>query len=266
MKVSIASLMCFLGLTVFATAQESTYSANSLMVAFDKGANVKGAQITFRDVVVDNKNSRVTFRSSETNRVICELNPVSANHSKPPAVGSIATVIGKVRGRGLLGNVTLDNCSVAVPEEAAVAAPIAAQPEPQEVAPTAPEGIISEAAPATIALGNELPQPQEPAKSIATPAKAKTATPRKEIAAAAPAPRLALMEEPPQSGSIPKPAIPYRLYALLILAGAIGSLMLSWLFTSVRSVKFWRSPGSYNTPEIRQAALQALLLKESKKR
>ena len=64
MKVSIASLMCFLGLSVVATAQESIYSANSLMAAFDKGANVKGAQISFRDVVVDNKNSKVTFRSS----------------------------------------------------------------------------------------------------------------------------------------------------------------------------------------------------------
>jgi hypothetical protein len=262
MKVSIASLLCLVGLTVVATAQESTYSANSLMAAFDKGANVKGAQITFRDVVVDNKNSKVTFRSSETNRVICELSPVSANHSKPPAVGSIATVIGKVRGRGLLGNVTLDNCSVSLPEGVAVAAPVAAEPEPQEMAPTPPE-VISEAPPTTAALTNE--PVQEPAKSAAGPAKTKAAaTPRKEAAAAAP--RLAQMEETPQRTSVPKPGVPYGLYTLLIIGGAVGSSILSRLFSAVRSVPFSRPPSSYNTPEVRQAALQALLLKDSKKR
>jgi hypothetical protein len=262
MKVSIALLLCLLGLTVVATAQESTYSANSLMAAFDKGAKVKGAEITVRDVVVDNKNSKVTFRSSETNRVICELNPVSANHSKQPAVGSIATVTGKVRGRGLLGNVTLDDCSVAVFEEAAVAAPIASEPVAQEVAPAPPE-VISEAPPTTTAAINE--PSQEPGKSAASPAKPKpTAAPHKE--AAAPAPRLAQMEEPPEKSSIPKPGVPYGLYALLIIGGAVASSILSRLFSAVRSVQFSRPSTVRNTPEVRQAALQALLLKESKKR
>jgi hypothetical protein len=262
MKISIASVLCLLGLALVATAQETTYSANSLMAAFDKGAKVKGAEITFRDVVVDNKNSKVTFRSSEATRVICELNPVSANHSKQPAVGSIATVTGKVRGRGLLGNVTLDNCSVAVPEEAAVVAPIVPEPEPQEVAPTPPE-VISETLPTTTASTNE--QAQEPAKPVAIPAKTKpAAAPRKD--AAAPAPRLAQMEEPPQRGSIPKPGLPYGVYALLVLGGAVGSSILSRLFSRVRSVQFSRPSTVHNTPEIRQAALQALLSKESKKR
>jgi hypothetical protein len=262
MKESIA-LLCVLGLTVVATAQESTYSANSLMAAFDKGTKVKGAAIAFRDVVVDNKNSKVTFRSSEANRVICELNPVSANHSKPPAVGSIVTVTGKVRGRGLLGNVTLDDCSVGGPEEAAVPAPVVAEPEPQEAAPT-PTEVAPEATPATTTSTNETPQ--EPAKSNASPAKTKTSAPRKEAAAAAPVPQLAQIEEPPQRGSIPKPGVPYGLYALLVVGGAVGSLILSWLFGAVRSVQFPRRPSTYNTPEVRQAALQALLLKESKKR
>src|SRR5216110_1758871 len=100
MKISIASLFCLLGLTVVATAQGTIYSANSLMAAFEKGptSSPKGSDITFRDVVTDNKNSKITFRNSDSSRVICELNPVSANHGKQPAVGSTVTEAGKVRG------------------------------------------------------------------------------------------------------------------------------------------------------------------------
>jgi len=264
MKVSIASLLCLFCLTVVATAQETSYSANSLMAAFDKGAKVKGAEITVRDVVVDNKNSKVTFRSSEANRVICELNPVAANHSRQPALGSIVTVTGKVRGRGLLGNVTLDNCAVAVPEEAALAAPAVAEPAPQEVTPAPPE-VVSEASPTITPPTDE--QPQEPPKSAAMTAKTKTAAnARKEPVAAGPAPSLAPMEELPQRASSPRPGVPYGLYALLLIAGAVGSSILSRVFSAVRSVQFSRAPSGYNTPEVRQAALQALLMKESKKR
>src|SRR5262249_18836064 len=131
MKISIASLFCLLGLAVVATAQETIYSANSLMAAFDKGSKLKGTDITFRDIVVDNKNSRVTFRSADSSRVICELNPLSANANKP-AVASVVTVTGKVRGRGLLGNVTLDNCGLVMHQET-VAVPVES-PAPQEVA------------------------------------------------------------------------------------------------------------------------------------
>src|SRR5207237_7547739 len=89
------------GIIIFslpATAQESTYSADSLMATFDKGprASLKGAEIAFRGVVTENKNSRLIFRSSESNRVICDLADSAAHHSNPPSVGSEVTVTGKV--------------------------------------------------------------------------------------------------------------------------------------------------------------------------
>jgi hypothetical protein len=159
--------------------------------------------------------------------------------------------------------VTLDNCSVTVSEVATTAAPIPAELELQEPAPVPPE-VVAEAPPTTMASTNE--QTQQPAKSAAIPAKAAQAAgaaTRKEVAA--PAPRLAQMEEPPQKGSVPKPVVPYGLYALLVVGGVVGSSILSRLFSAVRSAQFSR-PAVQNTPEVRQAALQALLLKESKKR
>src|SRR5215471_9016688 len=100
-----------------AAGQESVYSADSLMAAFDKGSKVspKGTQITFRDVVVESEGERVTFKSSRNKRIICKLILSSEDRNRTPSVGSDVTVVGKVRGRGLLGNVTLDDCSLASP-------------------------------------------------------------------------------------------------------------------------------------------------------
>src|SRR5215467_10162619 len=124
-------LFGIMGVALRATGQESVYSADSLMASFEKGskASPKGTQITFRDVVVESEDENVTFKSSHNKRVICKLVPSSEDHKKPPSVGSDVTVIGKVRGRGLLGNVTLDNCTVA-PLTAVVADEHAASLQP----------------------------------------------------------------------------------------------------------------------------------------
>ena len=108
-------LFGMMSMALRATGQESVYSADSLMASFEKSSKVspKGTQITFRDVVVESEDDKVTFKSSHNKRVVCRLVPSSEDHNKPPSVGSDVTVIGKVRGRGLLGNVTLDNCTVA---------------------------------------------------------------------------------------------------------------------------------------------------------
>src|SRR5215831_6433288 len=197
MKISIASLFCLLGLAVVATAQETIYSANSLMAAFDKGAKLKGADVTVRDIVVDNKNSRVTFRSGDSSRVICELNPVSANSKKQPAIASMVTITGRVRGRGLLGNVTLDNCGLVTHEETA-AAP--AEPVPQEIAVAPPEVVTETTSPPTDPPVEQL---QEPAKPDVAPVKTKAAKPaamaKKEAASP---PQLAQIENPHQAGSV----------------------------------------------------------------
>lgn len=263
MKLLIASLFGLLGLTVAATAQETTYSADSLMAAFDKASpktSLKGTDIVLRDVVVDSRDSKITFRSSQSNRVICELNPAAMTRNKQPAVGTRLTVTGTVRGRGLLGNVTLDNCGFApASQETAVAAEVIPQPEAQVA--IAPGDVLLEPGTAD-AIGEPA---GEPAKSAAAPRTAKsvrsaTGTLQKD---AVPAPRA---EQP---GSIPKnPGDSHRrvylFYALLVLSGAIGSSILSRLMGSVRSVEFSRPSLPENRQQIRQAALQALLEKASK--
>src|SRR5262249_19319673 len=93
---------------VHAWAEDQPYSADSLMATFKKGSTVsiKGNAITFAGVVVEVKKSTVTFKSSENDKVICEsVSPIVG-----ATVGQPLTVTGKVRGRGLLGNVTLDGC------------------------------------------------------------------------------------------------------------------------------------------------------------
>ena len=108
-----AAVLCWLaGLALRANAQESIYSAESLIATFEKGSSItlKGTEIVFRDVVAEARISKVIFKSSQSDRVICELVP-PARHDKQAAVGSVLKVKGRVRGRGLLGNVTLDDCS-----------------------------------------------------------------------------------------------------------------------------------------------------------
>jgi hypothetical protein len=259
MKISIGSLCCLLALAVAATAQESTYSADSLMSAFDKKVSLKGTDITVRDVVADNRNSKVTFRSSDLGRVICELEPASANHTRQPAVGSTVTVSGKVRGRGLLGNVTLDNCSLVTPEDRAV---VPAEPAAQEIAIAPPE-IVSETPPPTT---SPVDQPEDPMKPGVAASKAKAASPAVKKKEAVLPPKLAQMDIPPKENSTPRRSVPYGFYALLVLSGVLASSILSRLAGAVRSAQFSRSPDLQNTPRIRQAALQELLRKSDKKR
>jgi hypothetical protein len=101
-------LMILLGFALSTQAQDQSYSADSLMATFKKGSSVsvKGSEITFSGVVVEVKKSSVVFRSSDNNKVICE----SVSSIDGASVGQPLTVTGKVRGRGLLGNVTLDGC------------------------------------------------------------------------------------------------------------------------------------------------------------
>ena len=89
-----AFLVGVMSLLLRATGQESMYSADSLMAAFENSSRVslKGAEITFRDVVVESEDGKVTFKSSRNKRVICRLVGSSENHNKPPSVGSEITI------------------------------------------------------------------------------------------------------------------------------------------------------------------------------
>jgi len=143
--IPAAALCWLLGLALTARAQESVYSANSLISTFEGGSRaVKGTEIVFRDVVAETRFSKVVFKSSQSDRVICDLIP-AAQHGNQAVVGSVLKVKGRVRGRGLLGNVTLDDCSI-LPAEEPVAATAAPETVPQEPASTEPEVIPAEAA------------------------------------------------------------------------------------------------------------------------
>jgi hypothetical protein len=247
---------------VAATAQDNTYSADSLMAAFDKGASLKGTDVTIHDVVMDNKNSRVTFRSSDLSRVICELDPATANHIKQPAVGSNVTVSGKVRGRGLLGNVTIDNCSLVTHEEKTV---VPAEPAAQPITVAPPEIVSETPSPALSPVEPPVEQPVEPALAAVAPSKAKAVSSAVKKKDAVAPPKLAQMDIPPKENPTSRPAVPYGFYALLVLGGAVASSILSRLAAAVRSTQFSR-PALQNTAQIRQAALEQLLRKADNKR
>ncbi len=251
-------------LALTAKAQEPTYSANSLIATFENGSRTspKGQEIVLRDVVAETRTSKVIFKSSQSDRVICELGP-STQHDKQPNLGTTLTVKGRVRGRGLLGNVTLDDCSIA-PIEEPVATP---EIVPQEVAPAEPEAVaeavetLPAAAPPVSEHARSIPrQPQTPP---AVAPRATFAPDRIEQISSVQA-RADHPEDSTQPDSDSQPHVPYAFYALLVLSGAIGSLILSKLLTPATRVS--RPPLQENTPQMRQTALQELLLKAEKKK
>ena len=61
--------------------------------------------------------------------------------------------------------------------------------------------------------------------------------------------------------------VSYRFYALLVVSGALGYAILAKLLVFVvRGIRYSRSSTSVNTAQVRQAALEALLLKASKEK
>lgn len=111
------------------------------MEALKKGSNisVKGTEITFTDVVVESRKSSVLFRSSGNHKVTCELASAVRNANTKLLVGTPLTVVGKVRGRGILGNVTLDDCSPALSVATADSNSSNAAPVEPVAIPVAPE-------------------------------------------------------------------------------------------------------------------------------
>src|SRR5262245_50397728 len=109
----IVLVVCSISFKLVVQAQHKSYSTDSLMAAFDQDspASLKGSEITLTGVIVEIKKSRVVFKSLGNDKVICALGSPIAIEGHP--VGSSLTVVGKVRGRGMLGNVTLDQCNLA---------------------------------------------------------------------------------------------------------------------------------------------------------
>lgn len=258
----LAAVLCWLvGFALTAKAQESTYSADSLIATFESGSHIslKGTEIFFRDVVAETRTSKVIFKSSQSDRVICELG-ASAQHDKQATVGSELRIKGRVRGRGLLGNVTLDDCTIAPIDESTVTLSTV----PQEPASAEPD-VIPETG-ETLQPASVPDRPRSPAKQFATPPSAPRATlvpgPVEQ------APGIPTASDHPENsikpGSDSQRHVPYGFYALLVLSGALASLVLSKLLTP--AVRVSTPPVRENATEARQAALRALLLKAEKKK
>jgi hypothetical protein len=258
-RIPAAALCWLVALTLSARAQEPTYSANSLMTTFDNGRiNLKGTEIAFRDVVAESRTSKVIFKSSQSDRVICELVP-PAQYDTVPAVGSMLTVKGRVRGRGLLGNVTLDDCSIAPTGEST----ITPEPSPQRPLRTEPEAT---AGPTETLQPASLP---DRARLVAKPLSQPASAPRPAVAPAAVKPTPSVPATHDLEGSIKpssdsQPQLPYGLYFLIFLSGAAASLIVSKLLSPAAQVP--RPPVHEKPPQIRQAALETLLLKAEKKK
>jgi hypothetical protein len=269
-SIFLIALSCVVSFGLAATAQELTYSADSLMAAFEKGSkrSPKGTGITFRDVIVESKNSKVIFKSSRNDKVICELGPATDARNVQLSVGSPLTVIGRVRGRGLMGNVTLDECKLML-TDATEAAPDVVAEEPaialdtilQEAANAAPEVIPQE--PTAAAPPPEYSQEPNEKSVKGRNVQTSAATP---LDSTVPEERVALPElEPPNevinpvSDSI-EPGRSYTFYGLVVMVVGLALLALVKLFSLAHRAMGLRKFSDHpNTPETRQAALEALL-------
>jgi hypothetical protein len=187
----------------------------------------------------------------------------SEDHNKPPSVGSDVTVIGKVRGRGLLGNVTLDDCSLAslaavVADDRSGSLQLGAGGDASEGASTDDPSTLS-----VPAHSEEVTNEYAPTH-IPLPAKP---GPREAKPQAVPAGQPEQLGQTTRTGSVDRREVPFRLYALLVLSGAVGYAISSKLLSSIgRAIRSSSYTRNTSTEEARKAALEALLLKSSKKK
>src|SRR5262245_34540373 len=282
----IACLVCILGCGATATAQDKTYSADTLLATFQKGSpiSIKGAEIKFVGVIVELKKSRVVFKGSGDDKIICELVTPLGTSKDVPAVGGSLTVVGRVRGRGMLGNVTLDPCvrTLAEPEPAPAPAPppppVVPEPVPEK---TEPAEVIAEPVPEPTA---DLPAPEPPKNPQAV---GRVAVPSAKLSRPAmPQPKAetvvdataadeakrpeapASPQEVPMETSAPSTTRLVR-YLPLFIASAVGMTLGALLvFMKMRPATSpaFRSESGPTPQEERRAALEALLLGKKKGR
>jgi len=239
------------------------------MSAFSKGlqASLKGSEITLTGVVAEIKKSRIVFKSSGNDKVICEL--VSSNAIEGHPVGSVLTVAGKVRGRGLLGNVTLDQCnvpssSIASTEPAPIEPPLERSEEPITSVEETTPAVVADAAVVPFATANPLTGPAQAPKtrSVAAPDKTVSAADLVESA-------ITTAEQPhdpvPQASSSLKIVSRGILLATVAVLLVIGVLLAFVKFGPAIAAGL-RPPSFPTTDGARRAALEALLEKDKKQR
>jgi len=259
-----------ISLSVVALAQDTSYSTDSLMAAFSKGSqsSLKGSEITVTGVVAEIKKSRVVFKSLGNDKVICELASSMAIEGHP--VGSSLTVVGKVRGRGVLGNVTLDQCNLASSNVVASNEPatIAPPPEPSE----APITEVEETAPVVVA--DAVPEkpnlPAGPAQPPKAPAVA--APPNKTVTAN----ELVQSDQAITTSEQPHEVVQEDLNSRRTVSAGVVRATIAVLLgigALLAFAKFWptiaaglRPPSFPTTDAARRAALEALLSKDKKQK
>jgi hypothetical protein len=257
-------VVCSISFRLVAQAQDTSYSTDSLMAAFDKGSqtSLKGSEITLTGVIVEIKKSRVVFNSFGNDKVICALASPIAIEGHP--VGSSLTVVGKVRGRGMLGNVTLDQCNLASSNVASTEpATVELTFEPSEE----PITEVEETTPAVVADA-------VPTKAIPTgPAQA-----RKTLPLAAPNETVSPNASGESNGAITTSRQPHEedknspktvssgvfRASIAVLLG-IGAL-LAFVKLHPAIAAGLRPPTFPTTDTMRRAALEALLLKAKKQK
>jgi hypothetical protein len=269
----VIRIFCFSNVIV---AQEH-YSPDSLMAAFEKDStnSLKGSPITLSGIVVESRKTRVVFRSSGNDKVTCMLLPPLADGVDGPAAGSQSTVLGRIRGRGGLGNVTLDDCSImTIPKvtEAATAvlpeiAPVTPQiPQSPSVAlvPPAPPVVgetqktVAEAVPSRKPVSIPV-RPEKPSGPVTE------AIPQEpEAAAEADTPPLAEQPSNPEAAVPSSPATCVCNYAYAFIGFLAGLTFLSCV-KLVPVVTRSRRNDVSPTPEMRRVALETLLLKQKKR-
>jgi len=261
-------VVCLISLSLVALGQDTSYSTDSLMTAFSRGAQIslKGAEITVTGVVAEIKKSKVVFKSLGNDKVICELVSSIAIEGHP--VGSSLTVVGKVRGRSVLGNVTLDQCNLASSDIAPTElAPIAPSVEPSEQ----PIAEVEEIAPPVVA-------DEVPTRSTLPTG---SAQPPKTIRVAAPNEAVSPEEHAPSNQSIttfeqPNEVVQENSHSLKTVSRGIFRATVAVLLGIGAILAFvklrpaiaagLRPPAFHSTDAMRRAALEALLSKEKKKK
>jgi len=261
-------VVCLISLSLVALGQDTSYSTDSLMAAFSKGSQVslKGAEITVTGVVAEIKKSKVVFKSLGNDKVICEL--VSSIAIEGHAVGSSLTVVGKVRGRGVLGNVTLDQCNLAssniAPTEPATIGP-SVEPSEQPIAEaeeTTPPVIADE-----VPTKSSLPTgPAQAPKTVPVAAPKEAVSPEQHVPSnqsiTTPEQPNEVVQENSHSLKTVSRSVFRATVAVLLGVGAV----LAFVKLRPAIVAGLRPPTFPTTDAMRRAALEALLLKEKKRK
>ena len=275
-SLSFLAVLLPLCVPLVSLAQER-YSTDSLMAAFENASktSIRGTEITLTGEIVESKKSRMIFKSSRNDKVICELaSPI--NGGIIIAGGSI-TVVGRVRGRGLLGNVTLDECRLtstpsveAIASTATVEEPATVEPpnEPTEAATETP--LVNKDA--------EAPTPDAPKVSSTSPSPNRLAS--------TPAPRVTSIPDDSKRSEELEPSVkvlessqagiqqgstsrkPFLLNHSYVLGGVL--IVVSFLAVVILRPAFKDRFGTHSdassSPEMRRVALEALLSAEKKKK